>query len=43
MLILGVRPLKAVLWSTGTALAVHLLFTRLLLVPLPPGPLRAIL
>lgn len=43
MLILGVRPLKAILWSTGTALAVHLLFTRLLLVPLPPGPLRALL
>ncbi len=43
MLILGVGTLRAVLWSGGTALAVHLLFTRLLLVPLPPGPLRALL
>jgi putative tricarboxylic transport membrane protein len=41
MLILGVGPLRALLWSSGAALAVHLLFTRLLLVPLPPGPLRA--
>lgn len=43
MLILGVRPWRALLWSVGAALAVHLIFTRLLLVPLPPGPLRALL
>jgi putative tricarboxylic transport membrane protein len=43
MLILGVGPLRAALWSCGTAVAVHLLFTRLLLVPLPPGPLRVLL
>jgi putative tricarboxylic transport membrane protein len=42
MLILGVHPLRAFLWSSGVALAIHLLFTRLLLVPLPPGPLRAL-
>ena len=42
MLILGVGPLRALVWSSGAALSVHLLFTRLLLVPLPAGPLRAL-
>jgi len=40
MLVLGVPPLRSMLWSAGTALLIHLVFTRLLLVPLPPGPLR---
>lgn len=40
MLILGVRPLPALFGSTGAALVVHLVFTRLLLVPLPAGLLR---
>lgn len=43
MLILGVTPLRALFWSVMPALAIHLVFTRLLLVPLPPGPLRVLL
>lgn len=43
MLILGVRAGRALLWSGLVVLIVHLAFTRLLLVPLPPGPLRALL
>lgn len=43
MLILGVRPLPAVFWACAVAIAVHLVFTRLLLVPLPAGPLGVLL
>ena len=40
MAILGVGPLRALLWSAGVALVIHLVFTKLLLVPLPAGALR---
>lgn len=43
MLILGVRPRSAVFWASAVTLAVHLVFTRLLLVPLPAGPLGLLL
>ena len=43
MLILGVRPLPAVFWACAVSVVVHLVFTRLLLVPLPAGPLGFLL
>lgn len=36
----GVRPLPAVLWAVGGAVLVHLVFYKLLRVPLPWGLLR---
>jgi len=43
MAILGIRPWKAAIWGIATAVLVHLAFTRLLLVPLPAGPLSVLL
>ena len=43
MLILKARPLASIFWAAAVALMVHLVFTRLLLVPLPAGPLGPLL
>ncbi len=43
MLILEARPRTSIFWAAAVALLVHLVFTRLLLVPLPAGPLAPLL
>jgi len=39
MLLMGARPLHAVLTSVGLVLVAQFVFARLLFVPLPAGPL----
>ena len=42
-LVLGARPLPALIAGCGTAAGLHLVFATLLRVPLPRGPLEALL